>query len=65
MSGPLYEGTIEEVRGHDCLVCPWHDSAFDLEDGEPRRGPAANPQEKLEVKMEAGHVMARLPGRHQ
>jgi nitrite reductase/ring-hydroxylating ferredoxin subunit len=65
LSGPLYEGTVAEVRGRECLVCPWHDSAFDLDDGEPRRGPAANPQEKLEVRMQAGRVMARLPGRHQ
>jgi nitrite reductase/ring-hydroxylating ferredoxin subunit len=65
LAGPLYEGTVEEVRGRACLVCPWHDSAFDLEKGEPRRGPAANPQEKLEVRMDAGHVMARLPARHQ
>ena len=65
LAGPLYEGSVEEVRGHACLVCPWHDSAFDLENGEPRRGPAANPQEKLEVRMEAGRVMARLPARHQ
>ncbi|MGY1811602.1 Rieske 2Fe-2S domain-containing protein [Blastococcus sp. SYSU D00820] len=64
LSGPLYEGTVEEVRGSTCLVCPWHDSAFDLDSGEPRRGPAANPQEKLEVRMEAGRVLARLPG-HQ
>jgi nitrite reductase/ring-hydroxylating ferredoxin subunit len=65
LSGPLYEGAVEEVRGRACLVCPWHDSAFDLDDGEPRRGPAANPQEKLEVRMQAGRVMARLPGRLQ
>ncbi|MGY1782089.1 Rieske 2Fe-2S domain-containing protein [Geodermatophilus sp. SYSU D01036] len=65
LAGPLYEGAVEEVRGHECLVCPWHGSAFDLENGEPRRGPAANPQEKLEVRMEAGRVMARLPSRHQ
>jgi nitrite reductase/ring-hydroxylating ferredoxin subunit len=65
LSGPLYEGAVEEVRGHSCLVCPWHGSAFDLDDGEPRRGPAATPQEKLEVRMEAGRVLARLPGRHQ
>ena len=65
LSGPLYEGTVQEVRGHQCLVCPWHDSAFDLEGGEPRRGPAANPQEKLEVRMDAGRVMVRLPARHQ
>ncbi|MGY1747592.1 Rieske 2Fe-2S domain-containing protein [Blastococcus sp. SYSU D00695] len=63
LSGPLYGGSVEEVRGRACLVCPWHGSAFDLDDGEPRRGPAANPQEKLEVRMEAGRVMARLPSR--
>jgi nitrite reductase/ring-hydroxylating ferredoxin subunit len=65
LSGPLYEGAVEEVRGKQCLVCPWHDSAFDLDSGAPRRGPAATPQEKLEVRMEAGRVMARLPARNQ
>ena len=65
LAGPLYDGTVQEVRGHTCLVCPWHDSAFDLDGGEPRRGPAANPQEQLEVRMEAGRVMARLPSRHR
>jgi nitrite reductase/ring-hydroxylating ferredoxin subunit len=65
LSGPLYEGTVEDVRGHECLVCPWHGSSFDLDTGSPRRGPAANRQEKLEVRMEAGRVMARLPGRHR
>jgi nitrite reductase/ring-hydroxylating ferredoxin subunit len=64
LSGPLYEGDVEEVRGSACLVCPWHGSAFDLDNGEPRHGPAATPQEKLEVRMEAGRVMARLPARH-
>ncbi len=65
LSGPLYEAAVEEVRGRACLVCPWHGSAFDLDDGSPRRGPAANAQEKLEVRMEAGRVMARVPGRHR
>ena len=65
LSGPLHEGTVEDVRGQTCLVCPWHGSAFDLEDGQPRRGPAANAQEKLEVRMDAGRVMARLRPRHQ
>src|SRR3954462_9458144 len=60
LSGPLYEGSVEQVRGTDCLVCPWHGSAFELEDGQPRRGPAANPQDKLEIRMQAGRVMARL-----
>ncbi|MDK3255587.1 Rieske (2Fe-2S) protein [Blastococcus capsensis] len=65
LSGPLDEGVVETVRGSECLVCPWHGSAFDLDSGEPRRGPAANPQEKLEVRMEAGRVMARVPSRHR
>lgn len=65
LSGPLQDGEIEDVGGHACLVCPWHGSAFGLDDGEPRRGPAASPQEKLEVRMQAGHVLARLPDRHR
>jgi nitrite reductase/ring-hydroxylating ferredoxin subunit/uncharacterized membrane protein len=65
LSGPLYEGSVEQVRGLACLVCPWHGSAFDLDSGSPRRGPAANEQEKLEVRMEAGRVMARLGDRHR
>lgn len=65
LAGPLDEGSVEQVRGADCLVCPWHGSAFDLDTGAPRRGPAANAQEKLEVKHEAGRVLARLHPRHQ
>jgi len=64
VGGPLAEGTVEDVRGADCLVCPWHGSAFDLENGQPRRGPAASAQEKLEVKYEAGRAFGRLPDRH-
>ena len=65
LSGPLHEGTVEDVDGSQCLVCPLHGSAFDLDTGEPRRGPAANRQDKLEVRMEAGRVMARLANRHR
>ena len=65
LSGPLHEGTVEEVRGDQCLVCPRHGSAFDLDTGDPRRGPAASSQEKLEVRMEAGRVLARLAARHR
>jgi nitrite reductase/ring-hydroxylating ferredoxin subunit len=65
LSGPLHEGTVEDVRGAACLAYPLHGSAFDLGSGAPRRGPAANLQEKLEVRMEAGRVMARLASRHR
>ncbi|MBB3677865.1 Rieske 2Fe-2S domain-containing protein [Modestobacter versicolor] len=64
VGGPLAEGTVEEVRGSECLVCPWHGSAFDLESGQPRRGPTASAQEKLQVKYEAGRVFGKLPDRH-
>jgi nitrite reductase/ring-hydroxylating ferredoxin subunit len=65
LSGPLYEGTVERLGGEDCLVCPWHGSAFDLDKGQPRRGPAANAQDKLEVRMDAGRVLARVPARNR
>ena len=65
LSGALYEGSVEDVHGSACLVCPRHGSAYDLDSGAARRGPAANGQEKLEVRMEAGRVMARLPERHR
>src|SRR5215218_1999573 len=47
LSGPLQEGQIEEVRGSTCLVCPWHGSAFDLDDGQSRAGPPARPSPGL------------------
>ena len=65
LSGPLHDGVVVEIRGSACLVCPLHGSAFDLDTGEPRRGPAANVQEKLEVRMDAGRVLARVQGRHR
>jgi nitrite reductase/ring-hydroxylating ferredoxin subunit len=64
VGGPLSEGAVEQVRGADCLVCPWHGSAFDLDNGEPRRGPTASAQEKLEIRYEAGRVFGKLPNRH-
>jgi nitrite reductase/ring-hydroxylating ferredoxin subunit len=64
LGGPLAEGTVEDVRGAECLVCPWHGSAFDLDDGEPRRGPTAVAQERLEVRYEAGRAFGRLRNRH-
>jgi nitrite reductase/ring-hydroxylating ferredoxin subunit len=65
LAGPLDDGRVEDVHGAQCLVCPRHGSAFDLDTGQPRRGPSANAQEKLEVRMEAGRVMARPAARHR
>ena len=66
LSGPLDEGSVEDVaRRASAWSARLHGSAFDLDSGSPRRGPAANAQEKLEVRMEAGRVMARLPARYR
>lgn len=45
--GPLSEG---HVSG-DCLVCPWHGSAFDLRTGVPAEGPASIPQPIYEARL--------------
>jgi nitrite reductase/ring-hydroxylating ferredoxin subunit/uncharacterized membrane protein len=62
---PLDQGTVEDVRGATCLVCPTDGCAFTLDTGAPRRGPAATAQEKLEVRMEAGRAMARPAARNR
>ena len=33
MGGPLTVGDIEEVNGHECVVCPWHHYSVTLETG--------------------------------
>ncbi|KEG13256.1 hypothetical protein DQ04_01121110 [Trypanosoma grayi] len=32
--GPLVEGDIEEMGGHPCVVCPWHEYRITLDTGE-------------------------------
>ncbi|HVF33554.1 MAG TPA: Rieske (2Fe-2S) protein [Acidimicrobiales bacterium] len=53
--GPLHEGRIEA----GCVVCPWHASAFRLEDGEVERGPATRPQPRFEARLRDGVVEVR------
>ncbi|MDQ1628418.1 MAG: hypothetical protein QOI54_2162 [Actinomycetota bacterium] len=62
LSGPLSDGEVTD--GGRCLTCPWHGSAFDLEDGSVRRGPATAPVSAFEVRVENGRVLVRLPGAH-
>jgi nitrite reductase/ring-hydroxylating ferredoxin subunit len=65
LGGPLHEGELATVGGVRCLVCPWHDSAFSLDDGQVRAGPAYVPQPTLEVRTVFGWVdvrSVRLPG---
>lgn len=60
-SGPLGEGQVQEIDGHDCVVCPWHGSAFRLNGGEVVHGPAANDQVILPTRIVDGRLEARLP----
>ena len=53
--GPLHEGAIEG----GCVVCPWHASAFRLQDGEVERGPAVAPQPRYEARIRDGVVEVR------
>nr|CCC89701.1 unnamed protein product [Trypanosoma congolense IL3000] len=32
--GPLLDGDIEEMGGHPCIVCPWHQYRITLDTGE-------------------------------
>jgi nitrite reductase/ring-hydroxylating ferredoxin subunit len=54
--GPLHEGWLED----GCVVCPWHESAFDL-DGAVVRGPATRPQLVYETLERDGQVLVRFP----
>lgn len=53
--GPLSEGQLDD----DCIVCPWHSSAFALEDGSVRRGPASIGQPVYEVRTVKGTIQVR------
>ena len=53
--GPLHEGAVAD----GCVVCPWHGSAFRLDDGSVVHGPATSPQPHYEVRVETGRVSVR------
>ncbi|WP_089011720.1 Rieske 2Fe-2S domain-containing protein [Micromonospora inositola] len=60
-SGPLGQGEVQEVDGHDCVVCPWHGSTFRLNGGEVMHGPSANDQQILPTRVVDGVLETRLP----
>lgn len=60
LSGPLDEGSVEAVGGRDCVVCPWHGSAFALDGGHVVRGPATAPQPVVDVEVRDGVVLGRV-----
>ncbi|NJC85666.1 Rieske 2Fe-2S domain-containing protein [Planosporangium mesophilum] len=57
-NGPLSDGTIVEIDGDSCVVCPWHGSTYRLRDGLVVHGPAANDQITLRTRVVEGQLEA-------
>ena len=55
LGGPLSEGTLEG----DVIRCPWHNSAFSIEDGRVINGPATFPARCFDVRITDGNVEVR------
>jgi nitrite reductase/ring-hydroxylating ferredoxin subunit len=53
--GPLEQGD----REGDTVVCPWHNSRFDLCSGEAIDGPAVFPQPRYEARVRDGRIEVR------
>jgi nitrite reductase/ring-hydroxylating ferredoxin subunit/uncharacterized membrane protein len=53
--GPLEDGTFD---GH-CVECPWHQSVFDLRDGQVVHGPATQAQPNYQVRIRSGQIEIR------
>jgi nitrite reductase/ring-hydroxylating ferredoxin subunit len=51
-SGPLEEGEHEG----DTVICPWHNSRYDLCSGEVIDGPAVFPQSRYETRVRDGRI---------
>ncbi|NAZ82089.1 Rieske 2Fe-2S domain-containing protein [Kineococcus sp. R8] len=65
LAAPLHEGEVVEERGRTCIVCPWHQSVFALDDGSVVHGPASSPQPGFDTRVVDGEVHVRvreLPG---
>ncbi len=56
LGGPLSEGTLED----DCIRCPWHGSAFRLDDGSVVESPAVRPLVVFETRVNAGQIEVRV-----
>ena len=60
LGAPLSRGKVED----GCIVCPWHQSKFRLEDGRAEAGPTAYHQPHYETRIRDGLVEVRLGGEH-
>jgi NAD(P)H-dependent nitrite reductase small subunit len=55
-NGPLADGTLTTEDGRRAVTCPLHASRFDLETGEPLRGPANRPVKTYPVSVDGDAV---------
>jgi nitrite reductase/ring-hydroxylating ferredoxin subunit/uncharacterized membrane protein len=53
--GPLNEGTFDGY----CVQCPWHDSVYDLRDGDVVHGPSTYRQPTFETRLMNGQIEVR------
>eukprot|EP00928_Gymnodinium_smaydae_P072124 TRINITY_DN55544_c0_g1_i1.p1 TRINITY_DN55544_c0_g1~~TRINITY_DN55544_c0_g1_i1.p1 ORF type:complete len:662 (-),score=126.97 TRINITY_DN55544_c0_g1_i1:158-2092(-) len=59
-SASLAEGVL--ARDRMCVVCPWHDAAFDLRTGQPMRGCGLDAIPTYPVRVdESGKVVVEVP----
>lgn len=59
LGGPLADGELEDHRVH----CPWHNSVYDVRDGQVIHGPSAFSQPAYETRVRNGQIEVR-EGRH-
>jgi nitrite reductase/ring-hydroxylating ferredoxin subunit len=52
-NGPLVDGVLEGAT----VSCPLHESRFDLETGEPLKGPTSRPAKVFAVKIEGDAIL--------
>lgn len=57
LGGPLAEGTLER----DTIVCPWHNSRFQLADGSIVNGPTCYRQPTYQTRVRDGQIELRMP----
>jgi nitrite reductase/ring-hydroxylating ferredoxin subunit/uncharacterized membrane protein len=57
LGGPLSEGTLKDGS----VVCPWHGSEFDIDDGHVINGPATESQPTFAVREANGKIEVKAP----
>lgn len=59
---PLDRGVVNASESVPTVTCPAHGSVFSLIDGRVRRGPASQPVQAFEVRVNEGSVEIRQRG---